>query len=235
MPASRASDVLRSKDSRRRTSPAVSPRFVVPRAAAFLICLMTLLPVSSIAEERVGSVVHHEGTVLALRAQGATTLITGAPVYADDRVFTNVGARARIVFVDGSALAIGPGSLVVITDYRRADDGPVDAAISLFIGIVRAVVSPAAEEGRFDVQTQMAVASSRSTRFIVAVDDPGNDAAIFVIAGHVAVTPTAPGLGTIALEEGLGVDIDRDTTDPSPVPWGEARTRRVMTLTDTPE
>ena len=211
------------------------PRPLLPLALAFVACFLALLPAASKAQERVGSVVHHEGTVLALRQQGSTPLITGAPVFADDRIFTNADARARINFTDGSALAIGPGSLVIISDYQYEQNGPVDAAFSLFLGIVQGIVGPAAENGRFDIRTQMAVASARSTRFVVTVDEGGHQMAVFVIAGRVAVTPTEANLRTVELEEDFGIDIERGVTEAIPERWGSARIGRVLSLTDTPE
>jgi len=212
----------------------------LPLLAAFLAALIAgLVPGSGLRAmppEPVGTIVHREGTVLVLREVGATILATGAPVYAGDRILTNAGARARVTLADGGTLSIGPGSLVVVADYRQSEEGALEATVSLFLGILRAVVPPAsASEGRFAVQTQAAIASPRSTRFVVSVGEGGSHTAVFVVAGLVAVTATAPGGETVRLEDGLGIDIDRGETALEPVRWGMGRVRRVLDLTETGE
>lgn len=210
-------------------------RFAITLLAACLATLIAgLLPggAGAMAAEPVGRVVHHEGIVMVLREAGATALATGAPVYADDRIFTNVDARARVALVDGGTLSIGPGSLVVVEDFRAAGEGPLEATVSLFLGIIRAVIpEAAADEGRFDVRTRAAIASVRSTRFIVSATEGGSHTAVFVIDGVVAVAATAPGGDTVLLDDGEGVDIDIGETALQPVRWGEARVRRVLALT----
>ncbi|NBC32803.1 MAG: hypothetical protein GVY13_09035 [Alphaproteobacteria bacterium] len=202
--------------------------------AGLLVILAPTTPAPAQAPEPVGHIVHEEGSVLVLREVGASVLATGAPVYAGDRIATGAGARARVDLTDGSSLAIGPGSLVVVSDYRPAETGPLEATVSLFLGIIRAAVAPAvAAEGRFDVETQAAVASARSTRFVVAVEDGGGHAAVFVIAGRVAVRATAPGGETALLDPGLGVDVDRGQSGLDPQRWGRARVQRVLGLTGT--
>lgn len=208
-------------------------RFVRLLLAAFLAALIVLPAPGHEAQGRTsvpaGTLVHGEGTVLVLREVGASVLVAGAPVHAGDRIATGAAARARIDLADGSTLVIGPGSLVVISDYRPAEPGPLGATVSLFLGIVRAVVSPAAAaEGQFDIHTQAAVASARSTRFVVAVDDGGIHTAVFVMEGSVAVRSTAPGGEMVLLDPGFGVDADRGRSGLVPQRWGDVRVRRVL-------
>jgi len=179
----------------------------------------------------VGRVTAVEGRAVALRDDGRTLLTVGAPVYRDDRVSTGPGARLGIEFTDGSTLAVGAGSLIAVSDYAVGSGGAADATISLFMGILRAVIAPGTPPGGFEVQTRAAVASVRSTEFVVTVEPDDAHMAAFAVSGTVAVIAPA---GTVVLEPGFGTDVDVGEAPVPPREWGAGRVREVLARTRLP-
>lgn len=179
--------------------------------------------------EPVGTVQVIEGPVTVLRDGRREAMAEGGAVYIEDRIVTSGLARLRLEFADGSVLAIGPGTVVEVSDYAVSDRGVLDATLDLVIGILRAAVPGDRPGGDFDVTTQAAVASVRSTEWTVEVgEDPHT--AVFVVEGTVAVAGTAG--GEVVLEAGEGTDVDLGAPPTEPVEWGAPRVRRSLRLTD---
>ena len=190
---------------------------------ALLASLMTL-PGAALAGDPIGRVVQQEGAVTVQRAEDRVPLWPGDPVFIADRVLTGPDGRVRIAFQDESLLAIGSDSEVVVDDFRIGRDGRrLNAVISLLLGIVRAAVTPAAPSVVFDVRTRVALASARSTDWIVEAKP--DHTAVFVAEGLVDVTASG---GQVLLGSGLGTDVMAGRAPTSPKRWGEARVRDVM-------
>ena len=193
-------------------------------AALALLVLLLVLPGAALAGDPIGRVVQQEGAVTVQRAEDRVPLWPGDPVFVADRVLTGPDGRVRIAFLDESLLAIGSDSEVAVDDYRIGRDGRrLNAVISLLLGIVRAAITPAAPSVVFDVRTRVAVASARSTDWVVEAKP--DHTAVFVAEGRVAVTASG---GQILLGPGLGTDVMAGRAPASPKRWGEARVRDVM-------
>src|SRR3546814_8697799 len=82
-------------------------------------------------------------------------------------IVTGHAAQAMIEFADGSVVVIGPDCQIEVAEYAVDPAGSRwSAVLSLLAGIVRATVQPA-EGGRLEIRTQTAVASPRSTDWLV--------------------------------------------------------------------
>lgn len=183
------------------------------------------LPSAAQAQIPVGEVTGLTGVAIALRADGPVALHLGAPVFRADRVRTEADAKLRITFQDGSQLIAGANSTLALQRFVPSDQGLVD----LLRGIVRVVVDRAGDWQAFDVRTRTAVASARSTEWVVALSGEGT--AIFVVSGEVAVE----GAGErVFLGPSEGTDVPPDGPPRPPVTWGDARVRDVMARTTIP-
>lgn len=170
-----------------------------------------------------------DGVVTVLRGEEQLRLGDGDQLFIDDRIVTSGNARLRIAFEDGSVLAVGPGTAVEISEYAAPEQGALDATLTLFLGILRATVASDAASADFNVTTQAAVASVRSTEWTVEVGrDPHT--AVFVIDGTVAVSGTAG--GEVILQAGEGTDVELGEPPAAPVEWGAPRVRRSLGLTE---
>lgn len=189
------------------------------------------LPASAQDEPRVGQVMQVVGTVTVLRAGGPGTLAIGQPVYRSDRIFTASDSRIRIGFADGSVLTIGTDSEVLIADFVVDGRGNrLRSVLTLILGIVRATVATPAANASFDVRTRDAVASARSTEWVVEAKEAGS--AVFVIGGRVEVSGLAG--GSVLLEATYGSDVPQGGQPKAAKRWGMARVRDVLARTRLP-
>ncbi len=196
-----------------------------------LLCALALHPAAAPAQENttVGTVVAQRGVVTAIRETGAVALHVGAAIRASDRVITAAGGRARIELADNSTLTLGENTTIDIENFTASPDrSRLAAVVSLLQGIMRAVATTARADTRFDIVTPAAIASVRSTDWIVDVGESGT--AVFVFSGRVAVSGRA-GPGEVVLEPGFGTSV-RDGPVKTPTRWGEARVAAIGARTD---
>ena len=73
-------------------------------------------------------------------AEGARILHVGVDVAADERIETDADGKAHLIFLDGSALTVGPNSDLVLDEYiYDADQRLGRVAISVSRGVLRFV------------------------------------------------------------------------------------------------
>lgn len=184
----------------------------------------------------VGRVVGLVGVATVARPAAMMPAAQGVTVAVGDRILTSEGARIEIAFEDGSRVVIGAGSEVVVTEYMTSAGGRRQGGVlSIIGGILRAVVSPGADAGGFDVHSRAAVASVRSTEFVVNATPEGT--AVFTVEGEVGVAPReAPG-AAVAVGPGEGVDVPLGAGPDVALEvkrWGEPRVARVLAATADP-
>ena len=159
----------------------------------------------SLASEA-GIVSSLRGAATATRDGATRVLHVGAAVHQQDSVVTATDARLRITLADGSILALGEGSQLVLgTVAMAADDGGGSFVFELLSGIVRAVIGPN-PPAMFEVRGRAAVAAARSTEFVVETGT--RTTSVFVAGGAVAVS-AAYGGGEAVLGAGDGIDVER--------------------------
>lgn len=196
--------------------------------AALLVLLCLVVPPATMAQEPapIGWVAGQTGAATVLRNRVPAPLIVGAPVFRADHVTTGAETRLTIEFTDGSSVVLGPGCALSIEEFTTdPKGGRLSAVLSLLRGIVRAIVNPA-QAGGFEVRTETAIASARSTDWTVEVA-PGTTA-VLVLDGTVAVAGRAG--GEVVLEPGEGTDVAAGQPPTPPVRWGEQRRARTLSL-----
>jgi hypothetical protein len=198
--------------------------FSGPLALAWLVLLAGTTPALS---DPIGRVVEQTGKVFLVHEGQVTASKTGLPVADQDRVITSPDGKILIQFDDGSLCAIGPATEVLLADLAA----PRGGFIELVRGIVRLVLSPGARSTETGVRSRAAVASVRSTEFVV--DATLDRAAVFVTKGSVQVTGRLTG-ASVLLGPGDGTDVEL-RKPPTPIhPWGEKRIHEVMSRTTVP-
>ncbi len=159
---------------------------------------------------------------------GATrTLHRGAVVHRRDSLATAAGARLKVTLADGSTLAMGENSRLVLTSIIDDAGRGHGVVLDLVAGIVRAILGPSRPE-IFEVRGRVAVAAARSTDFIVETES--RRTAVFVAAGEVAATEIY-GDDAVVLTAGEGIDVRRGDATGRPVRWGQARVDDVVART----
>lgn len=188
-------------------------------------CLLLLSASPAAGQEAggIGRVADLTGPAVVLRDGQPRALYRGARIHRDDRLRTLETAKLKIVFADGSELVLGADSKVAIARYAP-DAG--HGVLELLRGILRAVVAGAPRWERFDVETRNAVASARSTQWVVALTP--EQTSVFVVEGAVDVRAAGR---TVRLQEGDGTDVPVGAGPGDPVQWGQARVDRVLDRT----
>jgi hypothetical protein len=191
------------------------------------VLLVSLLLSRPGLAEPVGRVVEQTGTVYLVQGGTAAAIAPGSDVGAEDRVVTGAGSKVVIRFEDGSLCTIGPDSELVVADLAATAGGWLE----LVRGIVRLILAPSARSTEAGVRTRAAVASVRSTDFIV--DAALDRAAVFVADGTVVVTGRLTG-ASVTLQAGEGTDVGLREPPTAPKRWGEKRVREVTARTTLP-
>lgn len=192
-----------------------------------LLCVLAPSP-AVMAQELapIGWVADQTGVATVLRDRVPAPLIVGAPIFQADHVTTEADTRLTIEFADGSSVVLGPDCALSIDEFTTdLKGGRLSAALTLLQGIVRAIVNPA-QAGGFEVRTETAIASARSTDWTVEVA-PGTTA-VLALDGTVAVAGRAG--GEVLLEPGEGTDVAAGQPPTPPTRWGEERRARTLAL-----
>jgi hypothetical protein len=177
---------------------------------------------STAAQPRIGTVERQEGETAALRNGTFESLRPGSAVHTGDRIRTGADSRVLIRFDDNDmTLVVGPATEITLSRHVLRTEMPRFAAIyALFGGIVRFLMPPRAGPCEIDIVTRAAVASVRSTEWLI--DDKANGTTgVFTISGVVRVR--GEGGGVVALEPGFGTDVMPGAAPSAAKRWGQAR------------
>ena len=185
---------------------------------ALLIAIGAFAQTARAAEtETVGRVTILRGTATLERGGQKSPLVAGATLRQGDKIVTGPLGRLKITFADGSIVALGAATALDISRYA----GPRSTGariLSLLVGIVRATLPAGGAQRGFEIRTRTAIASVRSTDWIV--EQKGTKAAVFVVQGWVRVSAAQR---TILLSDGEGSDIEQGKAPGEAKAWGVAR------------
>jgi ferric-dicitrate binding protein FerR (iron transport regulator) len=195
------------------------------RRATLAAALAALLaaPVAAQAPRCVVSAI--DGGDVALWNAGTWRAAAPGPLADGDAVLrTGPGSRAEVRCGSALVLTVGTGTEVNIEGLGASSRHVI---LQLIEGIV-GLVAPAPRRGRIELRGPLAIASARSTEWLVIVGaDRGT--ATFVRAGTVAVRPLAGPSRLRLLGPGEGIDV-RPAVAPGPVVrWGAPRVAAAST------
>lgn len=157
---------------------------------------------------------------------------TGMALYAGNRIVTADAARLEIHLADGSVLVVGPATEIALDRFvAPSATNPGDAIIDVIAGILRIALDSASDWTRFEVTTRTAVASVRSTEWVV--DAKPDTTGVFVIEGRVTVVDRQL-KGGVILDPGYGTDVAAGAPPTTPKRWGQKRIDDVMARTSFP-
>jgi len=196
----------------------------IERCAAVAALLAILHPVSASAEARACAVAHVEGEHGRIRHDDVwRPLAVGALPAGEVRIETGPETRAQIACDDGVELTVGAGTTVDLERLIGEAGRERSVLLRLLEGVVGAV-APQRNWSRFDIQAPLAIASVRSTEWLVG-HDPASGSFAFVRKGMVTVDPLAAG-PPMDLEVGQGVDVTPTGVE-GPRAWPVARIEQI--------
>lgn len=173
------------------------------------------------ADVVIGSVVAVRGAV-SIESGGTQQPATAkAEVRLGDSIVTGAG-KAQIALKDGTVISVGENSRARLADYDTSGSG-IKARVGLISGALRLVVAKVTPSGKFEVETETAVAAVRGTDWLVEAA-PGKTS-VAVVNGSVAVTSRAlKSRATIVLDApGQGTDVSRDGPPTPTIAWRAQR------------
>jgi hypothetical protein len=206
-------------------------------------CVRTALPVLAITagiafgapvsaqEAAPCHVTRQVGVATLMHGSSSVPATVGAPVSAGDRIVTGEGGRVELTCGDGSVIVLGERTNASLAIFQIEGDRPLKRLLRLIGGILRLNAPASGAEDRFEVMTDTAVASVRSTHWIV--DAKPDTTGVFVQEGRVAVTSLdVP--ASVILDPGFGTDVARGAAPTTPKRWGQARIDDVLARTALP-
>ena len=194
---------------RRREVLALAAGWVVTRGAG-----------SAWATTGVGQVLSSTGLADVVRGNAVIALAAGDAVYAEDIVRTGPDSRLQIVCNDGLQIVVGAGTELAVRSYLTStSDGRLEILLGLLRGIARLIGGASPTPRTVEIDTRTAVASVRSTEWLIESTDKGT--AVLAIQGEVTVLGLAG--GRVVLEPGQGTDVAPGAAPRTPATWGQAR------------
>jgi hypothetical protein len=154
-------------------------------------------------------------------AEPERVLRVGIDVQANERITTKANDRAHVVFLDGTALTIGPNSALVIDKYVYDPDRKAgDIALSVTRGTFRFVGGAISKNNEVTIKTPSATIGIRGGILTLAVNDSGATTANFLYGTSMRVT--ALGATQTATRSGseITVPVGGTPTTPNLVPFG---------------
>jgi hypothetical protein len=198
----------------------------------FLIALTAGFPAAAQNAKIVGKVVQQKGLVTVLRGDQPAVLILGANIFKGDRILTGAQSRVKVEFIDRTLVSIGPGTDIAVADYLgQAATEERPSFFSLLLGIARITGLPGSPRRDLQVKAKTAVASVRSTDWIIEAKQ--DVTSVLVLRGRVAVAGTHDG-ATVVLDPEFGTDVKRNAQPTAPKKWGAGRVRDVIARTSLP-
>jgi hypothetical protein len=184
---------------------------------------LLVLAQPALAQERTCAVDEVAGEATLTHEGSRTDVAAGAALGASDLLRTGPSGRIDVACSDGSRVTLGPDTEINLGSLigEQADDATIGMA--LHRGIAR-FLAPVRTWGTFNVFGAVAVASVRSTEWIMETPKRGTN--VFVIAGVVEVQGKRG--DNVRLSPTYGVDVAADGTMAAPKKWGAPRVADVL-------
>ena len=173
------------------------------------------------SEVAVGTVIAVRGAVFADSGAGLQPLTANARIRRGDAIVSKDG-KAKIALNDGTIVSVGENSRVRIADSENAPND-VRTRVSLVAGVLRLLVAIVPPAGRFEVESETAIAAVRGTDWLIEATPERTSVA--VVSGTVVVSGRGEHARTAVVLDAhrQGTDVRRGAAPTAPAEWGDAR------------
>jgi hypothetical protein len=197
-----------------------------PNAGRWLPILagaLVLVAQPAAAEQRNCEVAEVSGEATLTHDGGRAAAQVGADLAPSDLLRTGSSGRIDVACSDGTRVTLGPDTEINLGSLVGEQDESASIGMSLHRGIAR-FLAPVRTWGTFNVFGPVAVASVRSTEWIMETPKRGTN--VFVLDGVVAVQGKRG--DNVHLSPTYGVDVAADGTMAEPKKWGAKRVADVL-------
>ena len=144
------------------------------------------------AATEAGSVLAMRGQCFVIAGSQQTPLKLNDTVDVGDVAYAPVGAKLKLLMVDGSVISVGSGTKLAIQAYGFDKSSQHRSVVmALAGGLLRAVVAKVAAPSVFEVTTATGVAAVRSTDWFI--ENKGDSTRVGVLRGVVMLSGAATG------------------------------------------
>ena len=192
----------------------------LPLAAGALV----LAAPPAMAQQRTCEVAEVAGEATLAHDGSRNAAQVGADLATSDVLQTGSSGRIDVACSDGTRVTLGPDTEINLGSLVGEQDDNASIGMSLHRGIAR-FLAPVRTWGTFNVFGPVAVASVRSTEWIMETPKLGTN--VFVLDGVVAVQGKRG--DNVHLAATYGVDVAADGTMGEPKKWGAKRVADVLT------
>jgi len=184
---------------------------------------LVLVAPPALAEQRTCEVAEVAGEASLTHDGSRAAATAGADLSPSDLLRTGSAGRIDVACSDGTRVTLGPDTEINLGSLVGEQDDNASIGMSLHRGIAR-FLAPVRTWGTFNVFGPVAVASVRSTEWIMETPKRGTN--VFVLDGVVAVQGKRG--GNVHLSPTYGVDVAADGTMGQPKKWGAKRVADVL-------
>jgi hypothetical protein len=184
---------------------------------------LALLAGPAAADQRSCEVAEVAGQAILTHDGSPSNVGVGSDLAASDVLRTGPSGRVNVACSDGTRVTIGPDTEINLGSLVGEQDENGSIGLSLHRGIAR-FLAPVRTWGTFNVFGPVAVASVRSTEWIMETPKRGTN--VFVLDGVVAVQGKRG--DNVHLSPAYGVDVAADGTMAEPKKWGAKRVADVL-------
>jgi hypothetical protein len=192
----------------------------LPLAAGVLV----LAAQPAMAQQRTCEVAEVAGEATLAHDGSRNAAQVGADLATSDVLQTGSSGRIDVACSDGTRVTLGPDTEINLGSLVGEQDDNASIGMSLHRGIAR-FLAPVRTWGTFNVFGPVAVASVRSTEWIMETPKLGTN--VFVLDGVVAVQSKRA--DNVHLAATYGVDVAADGSMGEPKKWGAKRVADVLT------
>ena len=175
------------------------------------------------AQERTCEVAEVAGEATLTHDGSRAAAQVGADLAPSDLLRTGSSGRIDVGCSDGTRVTLGPDTEINLGSLVGEQDANASIGMSLHSGIAR-FLAPVRTWGTFNVFGPVAVASVRSTEWIMETPKRGTN--VFVLDGVVEVQGKRG--NTVRLAPTYGVDVAADGSMGEPKKWGAKRVADVL-------
>lgn len=172
------------------------------------------------------------GQATVVRANQSIPLSPNIVLYEHDQVVTGAGTKVEIRCDDGSTIVVGDRSSVSLSTFVTPPTrSGWTGVLTIIEGILRVTLPGTKRWNRLETVTDTAVASARSTAWIVEAKP--DTTGVLALEGSVRVVGRTAG-GAVTLTPGQGTDVKRGAAPTPPKTWGPPRANAARARTSLP-
>jgi hypothetical protein len=170
------------------------------------------------AEGRAGVAAAVNTTATSLIADATRTLFIGNDVFKQERITTDAGGRAQLLFLDQSAVTVGPNAELVIDRFVYDEKSRLGTlAVQASRGLLRFVGGDISKQQDVIIRTPTSLIGIRGGISLIQVDQNGGTQAVFMFGTSMTVSSNQGGQTQVVTRPGFGVTVTPGQAPGSPV------------------